>query len=254
MELEHLLTDVARDAGELLRVRAFDFGTLEFKGKDDPVTELDKEAECYIKRMILEHMPANFLGEEYGLEHHDGRYRFIVDPIDGTKSFVSGQFFSALSIGVEEDGKLIAGVVYDFMRDILYLGYRGEFSILHLGKKCTLDRKPVGEKLRIYAGAREIRTYPWLLEEQFSLSNSSGSIALSMAHLAQGSYDGYIALYGGKGNIWDTVAGYYLLKIRDIEMRDQSGNLYDYHDNSHGIIALRKEVLHLLEERLWGSS
>ena len=113
-DLLNVAVDAAHDAGR--RTLAY-FNTrvaVETKADNTPVTCADREAEEMIRRAVLKRFPTHsILGEEGGI--HDGadkRYRWIIDPVDGTKSFVCGVPLYGVLIGVEVDGKAQVGVCY----------------------------------------------------------------------------------------------------------------------------------------------
>lgn len=245
--LEQLLVQSVTQVGRYLRDHAFDYGTLEWKHHDDPVTALDKHAERTLRELIQARMPANFNGEEYGLEDHGADYTFILDPIDGTKSFIRHDFNSSVSVGVEEKGELIGGLVYDFMRDLLYVGFRGRTYTLFQGQEKPFAITQKFSKLHLLV---DVEGTP-LLEElarqpKISAIKRVGSLALAMAQVAAGTHEGLIAYARGKGNIWSSAAGYYLLKSAGCEVIDMHGKPYDYRNELDGIVALHKDIaLHI---------
>jgi len=87
---------------------------VEIKADNTPVTCADREAEEIIRRTILRHFPEHcVLGEEGGLcDGADKEHRWIVDPIDGTKSFICGVPLYGVLIGIEVSGRPHVGVVY----------------------------------------------------------------------------------------------------------------------------------------------
>ena len=85
----------------------------DFKTDDSPVTIADKQAEELIRARIEKAYPAHgILGEEFGSINDGASHRWIVDPIDGTKSFMRGVPLYGVLIGLEVDGKIEAGVSY----------------------------------------------------------------------------------------------------------------------------------------------
>jgi histidinol-phosphatase len=87
--------------------------TVELKGDQSPVTVADRETEQELRTGILEAFPQDgFLGEEYGDTPGTSGFRWILDPIDGTRSFVRGIPLWAVLVGLEYRGELIAGVVH----------------------------------------------------------------------------------------------------------------------------------------------
>jgi len=86
---------------------------VELKSDNTPVTCADREAEQMIRQTILRHFPTHsILGEEGGIHDGDKSYRWIIDPIDGTKSFICGVPLYGVLIGVEVHGRPQVGVVY----------------------------------------------------------------------------------------------------------------------------------------------
>ena len=86
---------------------------VEIKADQTPVTQADREAEAVIRERITRSFPDHsILGEEGGETRGSATYRWIIDPIDGTKSFIHGVPFYAVLIGVEVAGKPAVGAVY----------------------------------------------------------------------------------------------------------------------------------------------
>ncbi|MBM3997572.1 MAG: histidinol phosphate phosphatase [Planctomycetes bacterium] len=109
--------DAARAAAEeagRFALQYFDQGiAVEWKPDQSPVTMADRGAEQLLRKKLLELFPGDgFLGEEFGDTPGTSGYRWIIDPIDGTRSFVRGIPIWACMIGLEHKGELIAGVVY----------------------------------------------------------------------------------------------------------------------------------------------
>jgi histidinol-phosphatase len=112
-DLLNVAIDAAYAAGR--RTLAY-FNTgvaVETKADNTPVTRADREAEQMIRETILRHFPRHsILGEEGGIHEGEKRIRWIIDPIDGTKSFVCGVPLYGVLIGIEIDGSPQVGVVY----------------------------------------------------------------------------------------------------------------------------------------------
>src|SRR5438270_728585 len=112
-DLLNVAIDAAYAAGR--RTLAY-FNTrldVEIKHDQTPVTVADREAEQIIRQTITRHFPAHsILGEEHGLSEGDPDYRWIIDPIDGTKSFVCGVPLYGVLIAVEVKHKVAVGVCY----------------------------------------------------------------------------------------------------------------------------------------------
>jgi histidinol phosphatase-like enzyme (inositol monophosphatase family) len=114
MDLRLFLEDIARGAGGIT-LRYFLNKELEVIAKHDtsPVTIADRESEQYLRRRIREHYPNDIiLGEEFGVDGTNADRRWILDPIDGTKSFVHGVPLYGVLIAVEEQGQITHGVAH----------------------------------------------------------------------------------------------------------------------------------------------
>ena len=85
----------------------------------DPVTEADKGAEIVIRDLLAKEFPQDaILGEEFGERAGTSRYRWVLDPVDGTRAFIAGQPLWGTLIGLEQDGVPIAGVLdQPFLRE-----------------------------------------------------------------------------------------------------------------------------------------
>jgi fructose-1,6-bisphosphatase/inositol monophosphatase family enzyme len=122
--------EAARAAGEPIRryYRASDIG-LAAKADGSPVTLADREAETVIRARLAAAPggPFDVLGEEEGLTGRGTRLRWVVDPIDGTRSFVRGMPLFGSMIGLEDtaDGSALVGVIHLPMLGVLYAGGRG---------------------------------------------------------------------------------------------------------------------------------
>src|SRR5688500_4058623 len=132
----------AREAGALLRERFGRPHDVRFKGTVDLVTEADRASEALIAERIRTAFPDHrLLGEEgaRGAPERVGDgaapYGWIVDPLDGTTNYAHGLPHFAVSIALEHAGTLLVGVVYDPMRDELFVAERG--------KGATRDGEPL---------------------------------------------------------------------------------------------------------------
>jgi len=122
-----LAVEGAEDAGKLA-MSHFDCGvTVEWKADESPVTVADRQAETYLRALILKHFPNDaLLGEEHGEGTGSSGYRWIMDPIDGTRSFVRGIPIWATLVGLEYKGELVAGVAHLPAMAQTYRALRGE--------------------------------------------------------------------------------------------------------------------------------
>jgi histidinol phosphatase-like enzyme (inositol monophosphatase family) len=108
------MEDIAKGAGDIT-LKYFQNFDLEIISKGDatPVTRADRESEEYLRKRIREHFPNDvILGEEYGEDGSNKSRRWILDPLDGTKSFVHGVPVYGVLIALEQNGEITHGVVH----------------------------------------------------------------------------------------------------------------------------------------------
>jgi fructose-1,6-bisphosphatase/inositol monophosphatase family enzyme len=140
--------EIAREAGARLREFFARGVETEYKGDVDLVTVADRTCEALIKGRLAEAFPEHGVyGEEGTRERMDGEFRWYVDPLDGTTNFAHGFPQFCVSLGLEqrrqglerrgpglradEDGEIVAGVIYDPMRDELFTAERGKGAMLN---------------------------------------------------------------------------------------------------------------------------
>ncbi len=130
LELAHLLAD---RAGEVIlpQFRKKIAVTNKAKlGAYDPVTVADKRAERAISRLIAEHFPDHGItGEEHGSARADARFRWVIDPIDGTRAFITGSPLWGTLIGLLDDGAPILGLMdQPFTKERAWSGSGASFA------------------------------------------------------------------------------------------------------------------------------
>ena len=114
---------LARASGEII-MRYFrrDF-TVEMKADESPVTIADRQAEEIMREMIMKEYPEHgIIGEEFGVHNESAEYQWVLDPIDGTKSFVSGTFLFGTLIGLMQAGQPIVGAIHHPVTSHLLVG------------------------------------------------------------------------------------------------------------------------------------
>lgn len=100
--------------------------TVERKGDDSPVTIADKQAEQLIRAELAQRYPQDaILGEEFGAQAGESAYQWIVDPIDGTKSFISGVPLYSTLVGIVSQRECLGGVIYLPALDEIVFAARG---------------------------------------------------------------------------------------------------------------------------------
>ncbi len=206
----------ARAGGDVVR-RAFGHDTAtRFKGRFDPVTDVDRRSERAVLDVLRRERPADAILSEEGGGHGATPRRWIVDPLDGTVNFVHSIPHVSVSVGLYESDEPLVGVVLDPLRDELFTAVRGRGAHrngtpLAVAATTTLERAVVvtgfpydhGSHAAAYA-----RTLGAVLEHVNGLRRF-GSAALDLAWVAAGRFDGYWELALAP---WDQAAGILLVR------------------------------------------
>jgi myo-inositol-1(or 4)-monophosphatase len=127
--MEEFLTHasrIARQAGDLLMPYFRRRVKVEYKGEVDLVTEADRASEAFIIGELRKRFPDHgIVAEEGGGQAGSSGYRWLIDPLDGTTNFAHSFPIFAVSMALEKDGEVIAGVVFDPTRDELFGAAKG---------------------------------------------------------------------------------------------------------------------------------
>ena len=197
----------------------------EYKGDVDLVTEADRASEKLIVAELKKAFPGHGVyGEEGTRSALESEYRWYVDPLDGTTNFAHGFPAFCVILGLERrvkelaadaDGELIAGVVYDPLRDEMFSTEKGKGAWLnglriHVSKTATLQESLTGNGISKQEAARQPEH---LFYQEITLRSHgvrrAGSAGLDLAYVASGRLDGF---WEFKLNPWDTSAGVLLVE------------------------------------------
>jgi myo-inositol-1(or 4)-monophosphatase len=220
-----IASEIAREAGALLKDFYEKGVKTEYKGDVDLVTEADRASEALIKRRLAEAFPEHGIyGEEGTRERMSGEYRWYVDPLDGTTNFAHGFPAFCVVLGLErrtpgltddEDGEMLAGVIYDPLRGELFSAERGKGAWLngrpiHVSKARKLQEAltATGFPSQKRHRSPNVHFYHEITLRSHGVRRA-GSAALDLAYVACGRLDGY---WEFNLNPWDTSAGYLLVE------------------------------------------
>ena len=240
--------EIAREAGARLREFLAAGVETEYKGDVDLVTVADRTVEKLIRTRIGEAFPDHGIyGEEGTREGMEREFRWYVDPLDGTTNFAHGvpQFCVSMGLeqrmlrsGVDEDGKLVAAVIYDPMRDELYCAEHGRGAFLDKKRMHVSPIPDLAESL-VATGfpSRKRHDNPNIhFYHEFTLRSHgvrrAGSAALDLAYVACGRYE---AFWEFNLNPWDTAAGILLLEEAGGRVTDFAGGPFRL--NSREVLA-----------------
>lgn len=226
--------DAARLGGQVLRSWSSRF-TVREKSRANLVTEADLASQQAIADLLRSRFPQHgLLGEEdLGHDHARTDYCWIIDPLDGTTNYVHGFPYYAVSIGLEHRGELIAGVIFDPVRDELFMAASGQGASLNrrplrCSEIATLDQAmviaslPVGTSSSDLAVDRFLRVLPHVQTVQ-----RTGSAALNLAYLAAGRLD---AFWSSSLKPWDMAAGVLLVTEAGGRVTQIQGGAFRVHE------------------------
>ena len=225
---------MANAALKTARALLRDFGEVEqlqvsVKGPGDFVSAADLKAERLLKRELTRARPGwGLLCEESGAEPgSDPRHRWIVDPLDGTTNFLHGIPHFSISIGLERDGEMIAGIVYEPVRDEMFWTEKGGGAFLNDHRLRVSARRQLADSVIGTGLAPKEREraagHAGILAALGAATSGirqSGSAALDLAYVAAGRYDGFwqFAL-----SPWDIAAGMLLVREAGGYVSDLTG-------------------------------
>ncbi|HEY1254535.1 MAG TPA: inositol monophosphatase family protein [Terracidiphilus sp.] len=227
---------IAREAGAVLRAFFAKGVETEYKGDVDLVTVADRTSEQLIRERLAAAFPEHGIyGEEGTRDRLEGEFRWYVDPLDGTTNFAHGFPQFCVSLGLEQrpaglapeaDGRLVAAVIYDPLRDELFTAERGGGARLN-GRPLRVSRTPVLAESLLATGFpshKQHRNPNIHFYHEFTLRSHgvrrAGSAALDLAYVAAGRLDGF---WEFNLNPWDTAAGILLVEEAGGRVTDFSG-------------------------------
>lgn len=238
---------VSRDFGEVEQLQ------VSKKGPSDFVTAADLKAEKIIFEELTKARPGyGFLGEERGaVEGSDKTHRWIVDPIDGTTNFVHAIPHFAISIALEREGQLVAGVVYNPITDDMYHAETGRGAFRNDARLRVAARRQLGEAVLatgIPFKGREGHGQFFKELHQFTQRVAGvrrfGAASLDLAYVAAGRFDGF---WERGLALWDIAAGVVLVREAGGFCAEIEGG--DFMQSGH-IVAANEALLPQMLERL----
>jgi len=240
---------IAREAGGVL-MEHFGRVQVELKGRFDVVTEADRASERLIVARLKERFPEHAVVAEegFGKDSAGAEYRWYVDPLDGTTNFAhSFPMFNA-TLALEHKGELIAGVIYDPVRDEMFLAERGGGAFLN-GARISVSSAPILDSALLATGfpsrKRHQNVNVYFFYQMAMMTHGvrrAGSAALDLAYVACGRLDGF---WEFGLSPWDMAAGVLLVREAGGAASDMYGKPVDLRgptvlcDNGH----IHEEIL-----------
>lgn len=228
-------TDLAREAGMILK-RGFKLKlSIKYKGRIDPVTQFDLKSEKLITSRIKKNYPDHaILAEEGTAVKSASPYRWVIDPLDGTVNFAHGFPMYCVSIAVEYKEHAIAAAVYDPERDEMFTAGVGIGGFLngrkiHVSPETRLDRSLLATGFS-YKVSTDRKNNLGLFARMVKTAQAvrrPGSAALDLCWLACGRIDGFWEL---KLHPWDTAAARLLVEEAGGKVTRMNGTPYSIFD------------------------
>lgn len=225
------ITVMVQAAYKAARKLVRDFGEVENlqvskKGPADFVSAADIRAEKILRSELQRARPTyGFLLEEGGAVKGKGTdQRWIVDPLDGTLNFLHGIPHFCISIGLEQNGDILCGVIYDPLRDELFWAERGTGAFfndhrMRVSTRSRLDEAVFGTGIPS-TGHDEYIPQLARITESIAGVRRTGSAALDLAYVAAGRFDGF---WESALKPWDYAAGLVMI-------REAGGYITDFND------------------------
>jgi myo-inositol-1(or 4)-monophosphatase len=252
----NVMTAAARKAGRSL---ARDFGEVEqlqvsVKGPANFVSAADHRAEEIVFRELSKARPGyGFLMEEGGVvEGADKTHRWIIDPLDGTTNFLHSIPLFSISIGLERDGQLVAGLIYNPVSDELFTAEKGKGAFLNDRRLRVAARHALGDAV-VATGIphRGQGGHPRFFKEAEAVMREvaglrrTGSASLDLAYTAAGRFDAY---WQHDIQPWDMAAGIVLVREAGGIVSDGRGGGQMFETNSvvAGNMQIHKGLLEVL--------
>jgi myo-inositol-1(or 4)-monophosphatase len=221
----------ARDAGQILLDKFGRKINVSKKGDINLVTEADLASEKFIIERIKSHYPKHsILAEESGeavIIGGSSRWKWIIDPLDGTTNFAHGYPCFCVTLALEYEERIVVGVTYDPTRDEMFSAERGDGASLNGRQIRVSETEKLSEALIVtgfpYDFKRKVN-FARNLTEFLMRSRGvrrDGSAAIDMAYVACGRFDGF---WEEGLNPWDVAAGLLLI--------EEAGGRVTYYDDS----------------------
>jgi myo-inositol-1(or 4)-monophosphatase len=226
-----LLKATEAGAQELRRFFNGSFVISNKEGINNLVTEADHAAEKAIMDVIQADFPDHFiLSEESGEIVQDSTYKWIIDPIDGTVNFANGIPICCVSIGVEQDGKMILGAVYNPFMNEFFFAQKGFGATLNDKQIKVSSKTAVVESCLVtgfpytYLDAPNgpLTVFEKLIRRGVPVRRL-GSAAIDLCWVAAGRFDGF---YEHKLQAWDSAAGFLMVEEAGGKVTDFTGAHY----------------------------
>jgi myo-inositol-1(or 4)-monophosphatase len=238
--------EAAKAAGKIQRDRSQNIGRISSKGSHDLVTEVDFLCEEEVIRIIKKRFPDHqFLAEESGAsEESSSPSKWIIDPLDGTINYAHGFPCYCVSIGLEHEGEIIVGVVYNPNLDELFVAEKGKGATMNSVPISVSTLPKLEDSLLVTGFTPEVvhsQDDNMDIFRDFMKASQAvrrpGSAAMDLCYTAMGRFEGFWEL---KLHPWDVAAGYLIMEEAGGKVTKLDGNPLSVYDRqilaSNGLV------------------
>jgi myo-inositol-1(or 4)-monophosphatase len=229
--------EIAREAGVLLANYFERRVSFELKGEFDLVTEADRASEKLVVERLCSYFPSHaIVAEEGSGQPGDSEYRWYVDPLDGTTNFAHSFPMFNVTLALERAGEVIAGVIYDPLRQEMFTAEQGGGAYLNNRRIRVTRAARITDALGSTGFPSRKRSHNVNIHFYYQLAMAShgvrrtGSAALDLAYVACGRLD-FFWEFGLKP--WDQAAGTLLVREAGGKVSDMSGVTHDITASEH---------------------
>lgn len=226
--------EIVLRAGDIQLARRESGFRVSKKGEIDLVTEVDLECERMCRAVIEERFPDHDVLAEEGTSaapSRGSRYRWVFDPLDGTTNYAHGLPIFCASLGLEIDGRVEVGAIYDPTRKELFTGERGYGSFLNGAALRVSGTARLGDSLLVTGFPYDVHTQTGHLVEMFAgflgrarAVRRLGSAALDLCYVAAGRFEGF---WEQHLKPWDVAAGALIVEEAGGRITGMDGSPFD---------------------------
>ena len=256
MAVLDFLIPMVREVGTFLLQRLGNAQSIQFKGRANLVTEMDRRSEDHLIRAIrAQHPDHAILSEEVGaLPGEPGQPEWILDPLDGTTNYVHGLPYFCVALALREGSQLQAGLVYHPSADELYSAERGHGAFMN-GRPLHVSTTPVLDDALLTTGFPSdlSRASDTNIERFLALMPRTrairrlGSASLDLCNVAAGRLDGF---WQATLPVWDVAPGAIIVEEAGGRVTDFTGRAGAYEGN---IVASNNQIHAALVKALQGA-
>ena len=252
--------EAAKQAGEILKTCFCTESRVQYKGRANIVTDVDLQSEKCLKTLLQSEYPDHsILSEESQAVTGNSRYKWILDPLDGTNNYSFGIPFFSIVIALVKGNDVLLSIVYDPLREEMFSAQKGKGAVLnnspiHVTAKKTVRDSLIGLDLGyVDENGKKSLEFITALWPQMYAYRIMGSAALGMAYTACGRLDLYFHLFLYP---WELASGSLLVTEAGGLITDLEGKPLKVWQNS--VIASNKVVhadfLQILRESSFGAN